>query len=47
MHIAQEMEMLADDRSVPVPERAFHPVELMARAYGISGAWSDTKAVMR
>jgi glycerol-3-phosphate dehydrogenase subunit C len=47
MHIAQEMEMLADNPSVPVPDRAFHPVELMARAYGIAGAWSDTKAGMQ
>lgn len=46
MHIVQEMEMLAEVRSVPIPERALHPVELMARAYGIPGTWSDTGARM-
>jgi glycerol-3-phosphate dehydrogenase subunit C len=40
MHIIQEMEMLADGESVP--GRAMHPIELMARAYGIPGEWSDT-----
>jgi glycerol-3-phosphate dehydrogenase subunit C len=44
MHIAQEMAMLAQDPSVPIPERALHPVELMARAYGIPGEWSNTTA---
>ena len=44
MHIAQEMRMLAVDESVP--ERAPHPIELMARAYGIPGEWSD-KAVRK
>jgi glycerol-3-phosphate dehydrogenase subunit C len=39
MHIAQEMQMLAD--GAPVPGRAMHPIELMARAYGIPGEWSD------
>ncbi|MFL5270301.1 MAG: (Fe-S)-binding protein [Stellaceae bacterium] len=39
LHIAQEMQMLAGDETVP--ERALHPIELMARAYGISGEWSD------
>jgi glycerol-3-phosphate dehydrogenase subunit C len=47
MHIAQEMEMLAEDGSVPIPERVLHPVELMARAYGIPGAWSDAGARVR
>jgi glycerol-3-phosphate dehydrogenase subunit C len=42
MHIAQEMEMLADGQSVP--QRSFHPIELVARAYGIPGAWSDAEA---
>jgi hypothetical protein len=42
MHIAQEMEMLADGQSVP--QRSLHPIELVARAYGIPGAWSDTEA---
>ncbi len=42
MHIVQEMEMLSDGQSVP--HRSLHPIELVARAYGISGAWSDTEA---
>ncbi len=42
MHILQEMEMLADGQSVP--HRSLHPIELVARAYGIPGAWSDTEA---
>ena len=42
MHIAQEMEMLADGESVP--HRSLHPIELFARAYGIPGAWADTSA---
>jgi glycerol-3-phosphate dehydrogenase subunit C len=42
MHIVQEMEILAGDGSVPV--RSLHPIELVARAYGIPGAWSDTEA---
>jgi len=36
MHIVQGMELLAKDEAVP--ERALHPIELMARAYGITGA---------
>ena len=47
MHIAQEMGMLANDEAAPIPDRALHPVELVARAYGIPGAWSDAKARMR
>ncbi len=39
MHIAQEMQMMAAEELVP--ERALHPIELMARAYGIPGEWSD------
>jgi glycerol-3-phosphate dehydrogenase subunit C len=39
LHIAQEMQMLAGNETVP--ERALHPIELMARAYDISGEWSD------
>jgi glycerol-3-phosphate dehydrogenase subunit C len=35
LHIRQGMEMLA--RGERLPERALHPVELFARAYGISG----------
>jgi glycerol-3-phosphate dehydrogenase subunit C len=42
MHIIQEMEILAGDGSVP--GRSMHPIELVARAYGIPGAWSDTEA---
>jgi glycerol-3-phosphate dehydrogenase subunit C len=42
MHIVQEMEMLADGQSVP--HRSLHPIELVARAYGIPGAWSDAEA---
>jgi glycerol-3-phosphate dehydrogenase subunit C len=42
MHIVQEMEILAGDGSVP--GRSMHPIELVARAYGIPGAWSDTEA---
>jgi hypothetical protein len=42
MHIAQEMEMLADGQSVP--HRYPHPIELVARAYGIPGAWSSAEA---
>jgi hypothetical protein len=42
MHIVQEMEILADGQ--PVPHRSLHPIELVARAYGIPGAWSDTEA---
>jgi glycerol-3-phosphate dehydrogenase subunit C len=42
MHIIHEMEILAGDGSVP--GRSMHPIELVARAYGIPGAWSDTEA---
>jgi glycerol-3-phosphate dehydrogenase subunit C len=42
MHIVQEMGMLADGQSVP--PRSLHPIELVARAYGIPGAWSDAEA---
>jgi glycerol-3-phosphate dehydrogenase subunit C len=42
MHIVQEMEMLADREAVP--PRSLHPIELVARAYGIPGAWSDPEA---
>ena len=42
MHIVQEMEMLADGQAVP--QRSLHPIELIARAYGIPGAWGDTEA---
>jgi glycerol-3-phosphate dehydrogenase subunit C len=33
MHIKQGMELLAKDE--PVPSRPHHPIELLARAYGI------------
>jgi glycerol-3-phosphate dehydrogenase subunit C len=36
MHILQGMELLAKDETVP--QRAAHPIELFARAYGIDGA---------
>jgi glycerol-3-phosphate dehydrogenase subunit C len=36
MHILQGMDMLANGESVP--ERALHPIELFARAYGITDA---------
>jgi glycerol-3-phosphate dehydrogenase subunit C len=42
MHIVQGMERLAADE--PVPDRAMHPIELVARSYGIPGAWSDAEA---
>jgi glycerol-3-phosphate dehydrogenase subunit C len=35
MHIRQGMEMLAEGEALP--ERALHPIELFARAYGIAG----------
>ena len=39
MHILQGMELAAKGEALP--DRSFHPIELMARAYGIAGAWSD------
>ncbi len=42
MHIVQEMEMLAEGQSVP--PRSLHPIELVARAYGIPGPWAETEA---
>jgi hypothetical protein len=33
--------MLADGQSVP--QRSLHPIEFVARAYGIPGTWSDTE----
>ena len=41
MHIVQEMQMTADGQSPPA--RSLHPIELMARAYGLPGEWSDTQ----
>jgi glycerol-3-phosphate dehydrogenase subunit C len=55
MHIVQEMEILADGRPLPnppplageggvgVPTRSMHPIELVARSYGIAGAWSEAE----
>ncbi|MGH7063816.1 MAG: heterodisulfide reductase-related iron-sulfur binding cluster [Stellaceae bacterium] len=37
-HIVQGMEIEGGEA---LPQRALHPIELMARAYGIEGAWSD------
>jgi glycerol-3-phosphate dehydrogenase subunit C len=45
MHIVQGMEMLAGDGSLPA--RSTHPIELVARAYGIPGSWSDAVARAR
>lgn len=45
MHIVQEMEMLAEGETIPA--RSMHPIELVARAYGIPGAWSATEARSR
>jgi glycerol-3-phosphate dehydrogenase subunit C len=42
MHIVQGMEILAGDEVVP--RRSVHPIELVARAYGIPGAWSEAEA---
>jgi glycerol-3-phosphate dehydrogenase subunit C len=39
MHILQGMELLAKGEALP--ERALHPIELVARAYGIAGAGSE------
>ncbi len=39
MHIRQGMELAAKGEALP--DRSFHPIELMARAYGIPGPWSD------
>ncbi len=43
MHILQGMEIAAKG-AVALPERSLHPIELVARAYGIAGAWSDQPA---
>ena len=42
MHILQGMEILAKDEALP--ERPMHPIELIARAYGIPGAGSRGEA---
>jgi glycerol-3-phosphate dehydrogenase subunit C len=43
MHILQGMEFEAKN-GANLPVRALHPIELMARAYGIAGPWSDDTA---
>jgi glycerol-3-phosphate dehydrogenase subunit C len=42
MHIVQGMEI--ETGTGTVPQRQLHPIELVARAYGIAGGWSDEKA---
>jgi glycerol-3-phosphate dehydrogenase subunit C len=42
MHILQGMELAAEGATLP--DRSLHPIELMARAYGIPGPWSDEPA---
>jgi glycerol-3-phosphate dehydrogenase subunit C len=42
MHILQGMELLAKDEALP--ERAMHPIELVARAYGLAGDGSQQTA---
>jgi hypothetical protein len=34
MHVLQGMELLAKDEQLP--ERSLHPIELVARAYGLA-----------
>ena len=41
MHIVQGIEIETGGATLPYP--AMHPIELLARAYGIAGAWSDEK----
>jgi glycerol-3-phosphate dehydrogenase subunit C len=45
MHIAQEMEIEAGAEALP--QRQLHPIELVARAYGIPGEWSAEEARSR
>jgi len=42
MHIVQGMEILANGETLP--ERAVHPIELVARAYGLAGVQPVTRA---
>jgi glycerol-3-phosphate dehydrogenase subunit C len=42
MHIAQEMEIEAGTEVLP--QRQLHPIELVARAYGIPGGWLGEEA---
>jgi glycerol-3-phosphate dehydrogenase subunit C len=39
MHILQGMEIRSEGQALP--ERPMHPIELVARAYGIPGHWSE------
>lgn len=41
LHIAQGMEIETSGAAPPYPP--MHPIELLARAYGIAGPWSDDK----
>ena len=45
MHIAQELEIEAGTEALP--QRQLHPIELVARAYGIPGDWSGKEARSR
>jgi len=45
MHIIQEMEI--ETGSEALPQRQLHPIELVARAYGIAGDWSGEEARSR
>ncbi len=45
MHIVQGMEIEAGTEALP--QRQLHPIELVARAYGIPGDWSDEQARSR
>jgi len=45
MHIVQEMEIEAGTEALP--QRQLHPIELVARAYGIPGDWSGDEARRR
>jgi glycerol-3-phosphate dehydrogenase subunit C len=45
MHIVQGMEIEAGTEALP--QRQLHPIELVARAYGIPGNWSDEQARSR
>src|SRR5271169_2193667 len=42
MHILQGIEMVAKGENLP--EHPMHPIELVARAYGIPGPWSKGEA---
>ena len=49
MHIIQgmEIEAAAQGEAKAPPARPLHPIELIARAYGIAGTWSDPDARSR